>query len=140
VKVSVDGSTSLPAGSPWPLICRGATLTTFILKQETVSGSGIGWAICNSATHSRQITMPAPHHCFLQAGCLSCRPNNSVKALKAHTVRYSIAISKFYYTNEIVIVRLVIESLMLSLVPEMWDLMQLWLTVLIQTVRPTAVP
>jgi len=28
--------------------------------------------------------MPAPHHSvFLQAGCLSCRPTNSVKALKA---------------------------------------------------------
>jgi len=32
------------------------------LKQETVSGSGISWAICNSAPHSRQITTPAPHH------------------------------------------------------------------------------
>jgi len=33
-----------------------------LLKQETVSGSGISWAICKSATRSRQITMPAPHH------------------------------------------------------------------------------
>ena len=33
-----------------------------LLKQETVSGSGISWAICKSAPHSRQITMPAPHH------------------------------------------------------------------------------
>jgi len=32
------------------------------LKQETVSGSGISWAICKSAPHSRQITMPALHH------------------------------------------------------------------------------
>ena len=32
-----------------------------LLKQETVSGSGIRWAICNSAPRSRQITMPAPH-------------------------------------------------------------------------------
>ena len=31
-------------------------------KQETVSGSGIIWAICKSAPCSRQITMPAPHH------------------------------------------------------------------------------
>ena len=28
-----------------------------LLKQETVSGSGISWAICKSAPHSRQITM-----------------------------------------------------------------------------------
>ena len=33
-----------------------------LLKQETVSGSGINWAICKSAYHSRQITTPAPHH------------------------------------------------------------------------------
>ena len=30
--------------------------------RETVSGSGISWDICKSATRSRQITMPAPHH------------------------------------------------------------------------------
>ena len=37
-----------------------------------------------TAPHSRQITTPAPHHSvFLQAGCPSCRPTNSVKALKA---------------------------------------------------------
>ena len=54
-----------------------------LLKQETVSGSGISWAICKSAPRSRQITTPAPHHsCLLQAGCPSCRPTNSVKALK----------------------------------------------------------
>jgi len=33
-----------------------------LLKQETVSGSGISWAICKSAPLSRQITTPAPHH------------------------------------------------------------------------------
>jgi len=33
-----------------------------LLKQETVSGSGISWTICKSAPRSRQITMPAPHH------------------------------------------------------------------------------
>jgi len=33
-----------------------------LLKQQTVSGSSISWAICKSAPHSRQITMPAPHN------------------------------------------------------------------------------
>ena len=32
-----------------------------LLKQETVSGSGISWAICKSASRSRQMTTPAPH-------------------------------------------------------------------------------
>ena len=50
-----------------------------LLKQETVSGNGISWAICKSAHRSRQTTTPAPHH----SGCPSCRPTNSVKALKA---------------------------------------------------------
>jgi len=31
-----------------------------------------------------------PPRCFLQAGCPSCRPINSVKALKAHIVRISV--------------------------------------------------
>ena len=39
---------------------------------------------CKSAPRSRQVTTPEPHHSvFLQAGCPSCCPTNSVKALKA---------------------------------------------------------
>jgi len=33
-----------------------------LLKQKTVSSSGISWAICKSASRSRQITMPVHHH------------------------------------------------------------------------------
>jgi len=33
-----------------------------LLKQETVSGSGLSWAMCKSAPRCRQTTMPAPHH------------------------------------------------------------------------------
>ena len=33
-----------------------------LLEQETVSASGISWAICKSAPCSRQITTPAPHN------------------------------------------------------------------------------
>ena len=60
-----------------------------LLKQETVGGSGISWAICKSAPRSRKKTAPDRQPCqhpttqFLQAGCPSCRPTNSVKALKA---------------------------------------------------------
>jgi len=57
----------------------------FTEAREKVSGSGISWAICKqSAPRSRQTTTPAAHHSvFLQAGCPSCRPTNSIKALKA---------------------------------------------------------
>jgi len=37
-------------------------LIWILLKQETVSGSGISRAICKSAPRPRQITTPAPHH------------------------------------------------------------------------------
>ena len=47
-----------------------------LLKQETVSGSGISWASTSPLS-------------FLQAGCPSCRPTNSVKALKAHVSCFS---------------------------------------------------
>ena len=40
---------------------KGKTIWIF-LEQETVSGSGISWAVCKSAPRSRQISMPAPHH------------------------------------------------------------------------------
>ena len=60
---------------------KGKTNLDFTGARE-MSGSGISWAICKSATRSRQITTPALHYSsFLQAGCPSCRPTNSVKAL-----------------------------------------------------------
>ena len=43
---------------------RKAKPIWILLKQETVSGSGISWGICKSAPRSRQITMPAPHNSF----------------------------------------------------------------------------
>ena len=61
-----------------------------LLKQETVSGSDISWAICKPAPHSRQITTPNPPVSFLQFGCSSCRPTNSIKALKAVVWLYVI--------------------------------------------------
>ena len=41
---------------------RKAKPIWILLKQETVSGSDISWAICKSARRSRQITTLAPHH------------------------------------------------------------------------------
>ena len=62
-----------------------------LLEQETVSGSDISWAICKSAPRSRQITAPALHYSsFVQAGCPSCRPTNSVKALKAQSTEGTV--------------------------------------------------
>ena len=66
--------------------------------------------LCKSAPRSRQITTPAPHHSvFLQAGCPSCRPNNSVKALKANSVYitclYKIRIKHSYVMQHLLFLR-----------------------------------
>jgi len=42
-----------------------------LLKQETVIGNGISWAICKSAPRSRQITMPPHHSVFYRPDALS---------------------------------------------------------------------
>ena len=47
-----------------------------LLKQETVSGSSISWAICKSAPSSRQIIMPAPHHSSFFTGRMPFLPPN----------------------------------------------------------------
>ena len=79
--------TALCPGLPGWAGTRKVKPIWILLEQETVSGSGISWAICKSASRSRQITTPAPYYSsFLQAGCPSCRPTNSVKALKAQSI------------------------------------------------------
>jgi len=54
-----------------------------LLKQETVSGNGISWAICKSAPCSRQITTPAPHHSvFYRPDALPAAPPTASKHWK----------------------------------------------------------
>jgi len=47
-----------------------------LLKQETLSGSGIRWAIYKSASRSRQITMLVPHHSSFFTGRMPLLPPN----------------------------------------------------------------
>ena len=72
--------TTLCPGLPGWASTRKVTPIWILLKQETVSGSGISWAVCKSAPRSRQTTMPAPHYSVFTGP--SCRRTNSVKALK----------------------------------------------------------
>ena len=56
-----------------------------LLKQGTVSGSGISWAICKSAPRSRQITTPAPHHSSFFTGRMHfLTPNQQRKSTELH--------------------------------------------------------
>ena len=61
-----------------------------LLKQETVSVSGISWAMCKSAPSSRQITTPAPHNSvFYRPDAL---PAAQPTALKHWMKRYQTAL------------------------------------------------
>ena len=54
--------TALCPGLPGWATTRKVKPIWILLKQEAVSGSRISWAICKSASRSRQITTPTPHH------------------------------------------------------------------------------
>ena len=55
---------------------KGKTNLDFTGARETVSGSGISWAICKSASRCRQITMPVPHHSSFFTGRMPFLPPN----------------------------------------------------------------
>ena len=53
---------ALCPGLPGSASTRKVKPIWILLKQETVSGSGISRAVCKSAPRTRQMTMPAPHY------------------------------------------------------------------------------
>ena len=58
-----------------------------LLKQETVSGSGISWGTCKFAPRSRQITVPALHHSiFYRSDALPAAQPTASKHWKATTI------------------------------------------------------
>jgi len=69
---------------------RKAKPIWILLKQETVSGSGISWAICNFASSSRQITMSAPHHSVFY------RPDALLPPNQQHQSTYNQSVNKQY--------------------------------------------
>jgi len=69
-RVTVTDVTTTTTPVQWPFVWDYPgepvpELIWILLEQETVSGSGISWAICKSAPRPRQITTPAPHHSVL---------------------------------------------------------------------------
>ena len=61
--------TALFLGLPTWAGTRRVKSIWILLKQKTVSGSGISWAICKSAPSSGQITTPAPNYSVFTARC-----------------------------------------------------------------------
>ena len=81
--------TALFPGLPWWAGTRKVKPVWILLKQETVSGSGISRAVCKSALRSRQITTPAPHHSFFTDRMPFLPPNQqrqSTKGNNSHTL------------------------------------------------------
>jgi len=71
---------------------KGKPFCFFCCSKRRRGGSDISWTICKlSAPRSRRLTTLVPHHSvFFTAGCLSCHPTNSIKALKAWLHKYNI--------------------------------------------------
>ena len=67
---------------------RKTDLDFTVLKQETVSGSGISCTICKSAPHSTQITTPAPHYSVF-TGQMPFLPPNQQRLSTEGTVQYT---------------------------------------------------
>ena len=74
-----------------------------LLKQETVSGSGISWAICKSAPCSRQITTPAPPLLsFYRPDAIPAAQPTASKHWRCYLVICNITISEVIGTAGIV--------------------------------------
>jgi len=74
-----------------------------LLKQETVSGIGISWAICKSAPRSRQITMPTPTTQLFTGRMPFLPPNQQCQSTEGKTLKAIIDIKidfyVFYFPN-----------------------------------------
>ena len=76
--------------------------TNLDVKQETVSGSGIHWAICKSAPRCRQITMPAPHRQFFTVRMPFLPPNQQHQSSEGTAKHYTtLKNSRLSYCPEI---------------------------------------
>jgi len=89
--VSTRHTHTHPFNGPFPGLPRSAGTRKakpiwILLKQETVSGSGISWAVCKSAPHSKQITTPTPHHSvFYRPDALPAAQPTASKHCSFHT-------------------------------------------------------
>ena len=71
-----------------------------LLKQDTVSGSGISWDICKSAPRSRQITTPAPHHSVFTGWMPFLPPNQQRQSTNAIYITNILALSVYTYSGQ----------------------------------------
>jgi len=72
--------TALFQGLPGWASTRKVKPIWILMKQETVSSSGISCVICKSAPRSRHITTPAPHHSFFIGRMPFLSPNQQCQS------------------------------------------------------------
>jgi len=74
---------------------KGKTNLDFSEARDSEWHSGISWAMFKSAPHSRQITMPAPHHAvFYRPDTLPAAQPTASKHRKKLIVKAQLPISK----------------------------------------------
>ena len=72
-----------------------------LLNRETLSGSGISWAICKSAPRSRQITTPASHHSVFTGRMPFLPPNQQRQSTEGKHTHTLVCVSVCAYTNNL---------------------------------------
>ena len=78
--------TALCPGLPGWAGTRKVKPVWILLEQETVSGSGISWAVCKPAPRSRQITTPAPHHSVFTGRMPFLLPDQQRQSTEGHNI------------------------------------------------------
>ena len=81
--------TALSLGLPRWAHIRKVKQISILLKQETVSGSGITWAMCKSALCSRQTPMPVPDHSVFTGWTTFLLPNQQHQSTDSNTYLWS---------------------------------------------------
>ena len=90
--------TALFPGLPGWASTRKVKPIWILVKQETVNGNGISWAICKSAPCSRQITTPAPHHSvFYRPDALPAASPTVSKHWRHNTTNNNNNVKIFYH-------------------------------------------
>ena len=82
--------TALSPGLPKWAGTRKVKPIWILLKQETLSGNGVSWAICKSAPCSKQITTPAPHHSVFTGRMPFLPPNQQCQSTEGTDVKGGI--------------------------------------------------
>ena len=80
--------TTLFSGLPRWAGTRKVKPIWILLKQETVSGSGISWAICKSAPCSRQTPTLAPHHSVFADQMPFLPPNQQCQSIEGNRLHW----------------------------------------------------